>query len=207
MRSTANCNLSPVNQSGGRMWSAVLLSGIFLSFAQQLVAQRINAGVSSRVTDAAPSARAGAIARGPGGELAGLSAYSTDQAFSKVASGRMQGYGQKSTLGALGESAAPGGSASFGNGGDFPESDFVATMPRPVYAPPAPSSYGLGLHLSGGSVSGSSAFSAPKTRAAATSMPVTHLKTTESIMNPFTPSIGGGSKFGSLPSTSVGHLR
>ena len=185
---------------------ALLVVGISFSCARHAAAQRINAGVSSRVTDSAPSVRAGTIARGPGGEHVGLSSYSTDQSTSHVATGRAKDYGQKSTWGSLGETAAPGGTASFGNGGDFPDTDFVATMPKPNYSPPSAASKGFGLHISGGLASGGSAFATSQRHAASTSVPVSHLKTAESIMSPFTPSIGTHSSFGSLPSTTVGRL-
>ncbi len=186
--------------------SASLLAALICFCAHPASAQRINASASSKVTDAAPSASiGGAIARGPGGEHAGATSFSTDQSTSRIASGKVQGYGQKLNPWAQSESAAPGGAASFSSSLDFPETDFVATMPRPVYAGPSPGASGLGLHLSGGAVSSSHAFSSSGTHVSSSiAPPPTHLKSVESILNPFTPSSGGG--LGSLPSTSVGRL-
>ncbi len=205
MQNSMDCNPVGTSRRGLDVFSASMLAVWMFSCAQHYAAaQRISASVSSRVTDAAPSATIGTIARGPGGEHAGVGSYSIDQSTSRIASGKMQGYGAKLNQAAMGESAAPGGAASFSTNRDFPENDFVATMPRPNYSASSPAASGLGLHLSGGAVSGSHAFSSSGTHAASTSVPTSHLKTAESILNPFTPSIGGS--LGGLPSTTVGRL-
>lgn len=167
-------------------------------------AQRITAAGSVRITGSAPSTRVGAVASGPGGERIGNGLFANSDTTSRVVSGKVKGYGDKATVGTLGEAAAPGGSALFASHGDFPDSDFVATMPRPSYAPQPPAAGGYGLPSFTGTVSGSRAFASSSSGGhyGGAAIPTSHIKSSESILNPFTHPIGGN--FGAMPSTGLG---
>ena len=170
-------------------------------------AQRITAAGGVRITGSAPSPRVGAIATGPGGERAGNGLFATSESTARIVSGKVKGYGEKTTFGALGEVAPPGGAALFASHGDFPDSDFVATMPRPNYAAPSPGAGSYGLRSFSGNVSGSRAFSSGGSGGhyGGASIPTSHIKTSESILSPFTHPIGGN--FGTMPSTGLGAAR
>ena len=167
-------------------------------------AQRISAVSSGRVSDAAPSMRAGTIARVPGGERAG--SFATADTTSRLATGKSAGYGNKLTLGSIGEMAPIGGPASFGLSRDFPDTEFVATMPKPSFYAETPganveSKNGFGLTLS---VSKSGA-DGPGNHVSGGSHAALHMKSADTILNPFTRAPSRG--FGSMPSTSVGSLK
>ena len=150
------------------------------SGAIQSVSGASRVGVSQNV-------RAGAIARGPGGEKVNT-AVSYSEASSRVVTGKVQGYGSRSGASFGGESIGTGGS-SFNSSHDFPASDFVATMPKPQFggtgaaAPPPQSSFGI--HLQAVPTTASHAFG----RARTGSTHVTH-RDPAAILSPFTHPIG-----------------
>ena len=172
-------------------------------------AQRISAVSSGRVSDAAPSMRAGTIARVPGGERAG--SFATADTTSRLATGKSAGYGNKLTLGSIGEMAPIGGPASFGLSRDFPDTDFVATMPKPSFYAETPgenvqskNGFGLTLSVAGNGAYGNASAGAGN-HVSVGSHPASHLKSADTILNPFTRAPSRG--FGSMPSTSVGSLK
>jgi len=173
---------------------------VVLPFGISLVAcgvqgQRIMPAGSGQITSTTASVRAGAVARGPGGEQAGQSSFAVSEEKARVVSGKVAGYGLRSNAGALAEYAArQNPRSSFSAGGDFPASDFVATMPQPIIARPLPGlspadSFGVTLSTPQFGVGKSDVASPhPHTKA------IPHAKTfdPDAILNPFTHSMDAG---------------
>ena len=182
----------------------LFVAGVALCAAHGIAAQRIGSVSGERVTGSAPSVRAGAIARGPGGERIGGGIYANSTATSRVVTGKIKGYGEKSSFGTLSETAPPGGASSFATNRDFPDTDFVATLPRPAYAPrtPAPGEFGPTLFAPPVTISHAYASSTAGGHYGGASLPASHLKTADDIMSPFTHPIGGS--FGTMPSVGLG---
>ena len=181
---------------------ASFLFAAVLCCAPQAGAQRIGSVGGERVTSAAPNLRAGGIAHGPGGESAGSSGIANSEVTGHVLSGKSAGYGERLSMGAR-EMASPGGTPGFSSSGDFPDTDFVATMPKPTYLPMSSGSSSFGVSLSSGGASGSRAFSGSSGgHYGGANMPVSHLRSAEAILNPFTRPIGGS--YGTMPSIGIG---
>jgi hypothetical protein len=174
-------------------------------YATTAAAQQVAAASSGRIGSVAQSAGGGSIARGVSGERVGSGQFVISEEKPRVVSGKMAGYGIRMVPGSTGEAVFNAHSTGFGGSSDFPQSDFVATMPGPplVGGGAAPSSLpgsGFGITSSAPAGGGGRNASAGTTRISKTT-PRHQIKEPDSILNPFTHSIGGtlGAPSGSLP--------
>lgn len=159
-------------------------------------AQKVSAAPNGQVSGVSQRLGGVAIARAPGGEHAGSGSFAVSEGTARVVSGKVAGYGMRTPLG-RGEAAYAGGAgSSFDANLDFPVTDFVGTMPRPLFAPassPSASS-AYGIHLSPLPSSGTKKdFTISHRKVPATSP---KMKDPEAILHPFTHPIGIGNSLG-----------
>jgi hypothetical protein len=190
---------SKLRASTGQL-AALLLLSIEALCVSGASAQRIAAAGSGQVQAVRQNVGTGAITRVPGGERVGTSSFAVSEGKARVVGGKVAGYGTRVVAGGLGEyiSGGPTGSKGSNPGGnrDFPETDFVATMPRisvPAVASTGTSLLGsnFGLTLSPGNVGGpKSDLTASHAREHKVQQPKT--RDSDAILHPFTHPIGVG---------------
>ncbi len=187
-------------------WLAAALT-VQIAAVQVAVAQQVQAASSGRIGGVAQNAGQSSIARATGGERVGSTSFAVSEGKARTVSGKVQGYGVQAVPGSLRESMFNGKSSGFGSQGDFGPSDFVGTMPGPRLGgsfaglSTLPGS-GFGISLSGGGGGGGkSALGTTRHGGAGVHAARPQMKDPDSILHPFTHSIGGGmgSTPGSMP--------
>ena len=187
------------------MWSAtkkpvlstLLVLGVCLG-AQHVHAQRVSSASSGRISAVSASSGVDAAARGTGVQSAGVSSFAFSESTPRIAGGKVSGYGSKQGREVLGEydSESQTSGLNFDSGKDFPVTDFVGTMPGPMFTGNTSIAVGgsnFGLTLDGGEVTGSNAFTQVNAHHGLGSpMPTPKMKDPDAILNPFTHPISVG---------------
>ncbi len=183
---------------------SLMLVGLLVAPIVQ--AQRVSAVSSGRIAAVSATSGVGAVVKGNGAQSAAGFAFSENTP--KIAGGKVSGYGAKLGKEFLGEYASEPAAATFGPGRDFPITDFVGTMPGPVFTGNTSIAVGgsnFGLTLNGGAASGSNDLSALSTHhPVASQLPTPKMKDPNVILNPFTHPISVG--IGKPIGTGLGSL-
>jgi hypothetical protein len=174
-------------------------------------AQRVSAASSGRIAAVSSTIGVGAAVKGNSAQSAGGNGFAFSEGAPKIAGGKVRGYGVKMGKEVLSEYASEPTAASLssGTGRDFPITDFVGTMPGPVFPGDTSVAAGgsnFGLTLNSGTASGSNALSDLNAHhAVASPVPMPKMKDPDAILNPFTHPISVG--LGKPVGTGLGSLR
>ena len=184
---------------------AITIAGAALLLGQySAIGQRVSAVSSGRVGAVNSGGGVGAAVRGMTPQSAGQATYGVSEAGVGVVHARTSDSTSRLGRESIGERVFTGSSGTFGSPShfmstnDFPVTDFVGTMPGPIFSSAAgtasqlPGS-GFGLTLSTPPLPSHKASQSGAThRNAIGSLPHSRLKDPDAILNPFTHSINVG---------------